>query len=179
MSGLPGDIAWREQVELSWHDSRVREATARDVPALVRLINVAYRVEEFFIEGDRTHDAEIRGLLVSDCFLVVDGDPASGEGTGLAGAIYISIEGVRGYFGMLAVDPARQGNGLGRALVVAAEDFCRRRGCRWLDLSVVDLRTELRPFYDKLGYKEFGVAPFPDPNKLTRPAQLIRMTKVL
>ncbi len=156
---------------------RVREVTPHDVPALVRLINVAYRVEDFFIQGDRTHDAEIRGLLTSDCFLVVDGDdPAKGH---LAGAVYVSIEGDRGYFGMLAVDPARQGKGLGRALVAAAEDLCRRRGCRFLDLSVVDLRTELPPFYNKLGYKEFGVAPFPDPSKLTRPAQLIRMTKVL
>jgi GNAT superfamily N-acetyltransferase len=154
----------------------VREATPADVPALVRLINIAYRVEEFFIQGERTNDVEIRSLLASDAFLVVDGPAGSSE---LAGAVYVSIEGDRGYFGMLAVDPAHQKSGLGRALVTAAEDFCRRRGCRWLDLSVVDLRTELPPFYNKLGYKEFGVAPFPDPAKLTRPAQLIRMTKVL
>jgi GNAT superfamily N-acetyltransferase len=158
----------------------VRVATEADVPALVRLINLAYRVEDFFLHGDRTQASEIRSLLTDDCFLVVDGAPSSdGAPAELAGAVYIAIDGDRGYFGMLAVNPARQGTGLGRALVTAAEDHCRRRGCRWLDLSVVDLRTELPPFYYKLGYKEFGVSPFPEPARLTRPAQLIRMTKVL
>ena len=32
---------------------RMRVATAGDVPAVVRLINAAFRVEQPFIEGDR------------------------------------------------------------------------------------------------------------------------------
>ena len=34
----------------------------------------------------------------------------------------------RGYFGMLAVDPAQQGKGLGRLLVQTAETHCRAAG---------------------------------------------------
>ncbi|HUO60248.1 MAG TPA: GNAT family N-acetyltransferase, partial [Candidatus Acidoferrales bacterium] len=62
----------------------------------------------------------------------------------------------RGYFGMLAVDPSRQGTGLGRKMVDAAEDHCRRVGCTHVDINVLSLRTELPPFYRKLGYTETG-----------------------
>ena len=61
---------------------------------------------------------------------------------------------------MLAVDPAEQGKGLGRAMVRAAEDYCRTKGCSALDLLVINLRTDLPPFYRRLGYKEVGTEEF-------------------
>jgi hypothetical protein len=63
--------------------------------------------------------------------------------------------------------------------VAAAEDHCRRAGCRFLDISVVNLRTELPDFYRQFGFAPYGVAPFHDPEKLTRPAHLVLMTKPL
>ena len=154
-----------------------RRATSRDIPAMVRLINAAYRVEDFFVDGDRTNatDLEKKMSVPGACFLVIDGH----ESTELGGSIYVEVRGDRGYFGMLSVDPAHQGAGLGRALVTAAEDHCRASGCRFLDLDVVNLRTELPPFYRKLGYAPFGTGPFPTGEKLTRPAHVILMTKPL
>ena len=154
-----------------------RLATTDDIPALVRLINAAYRVEDFFINGDRTSERDIRSRLESPhaAFLVIDG-PIAGEP---AGTVYVETRGTRGYFGMLSVDPARQKQGLGRALVDAVEAHCRAAGCRSLDIEVVDLRLELPPYYAALGFRPSGTAPFPDPTKLTRAAHLLLMTKPL
>ena len=57
----------------------------------------------------------------------------------------------RAYFGMLAVAPAAQGRGLGRALIEAAEAHARREGAGAMDIRVVSLRTELFPFYRRFG----------------------------
>jgi len=74
--------------------------------------------------------------------------------------VYVELRGERGYFGMLAVDPSQQGKGLGRLMVDAAEDHCRERGCKFMDITVLSLRTELPPFYRKLGYVAAGTEPF-------------------
>ena len=155
----------------------VRLANRDDIPALVRLINAAYRVEDFFIQGDRTTERDIQARLEAPhaAFLVIDG-PAPG---GLAGAVYVEIRGHRGYFGLLSVDPVRQGQGLGRALVHAAEAHCRAAGCQALDIDVVNLRRELPAFYARFGFSPTGTTPFPAPDKLRQEAHLVLMTKPL
>jgi len=151
----------------------LRTARPADVGAVTAIINAAYQVERFFIDGDRTSEDEVRRYMAKGAFLVAeeDGRPA--------GCVYIEQRGDRGYFGLLAVDPAQHGKGLGRTLVEAAEERLRRAGCIAMDISVVDLRTELPPFYRRLGYVETGTAPFPDPEKATRPCHFILMSKPL
>jgi GNAT superfamily N-acetyltransferase len=155
-----------------------RVAGPADVQALARVINQAYAVERFFVEGHRTSEAAIAGRLVNAhaVFLVVD-DPANPDE--LAGAVYVEIRRERGYFAMLAVDPRRQGTGLGRVLVTAAEDHCRAAGCTFMDIEVVNLRSELPAFYAKFGYAPYATAPFRQPERLSRPAHLVLMTKPL
>ncbi len=157
--------------------STPRLATPADAPALTRLINSAYRVEAFFIIGDRISEPEILSRIggsQSD-FLAVQG-VASGE---LTGAVYVEIRGDRGYFGLLSVDPDHQGTGLGRLLVEAAEAHCRAAGCQALDIDVVNLRTELPRFYAKFGFSATGTSPFPAPGKLKQPVHLVLMSKAL
>jgi GNAT superfamily N-acetyltransferase len=152
-----------------------RLATHADLPALTRLINAAYAVEEFFIRGTRTTERELRDKLDAPgaAFLVIDGrTPAA-----LAGAVYVELRGDRGYFGLLSVEPTHQGEGLGRALVEAAEAHCRAAGCAALEIDVVNLRTELPAFYAKFGFRPVATAPFPAPEKLTQPVHLIVMSK--
>lgn len=154
-----------------------RLATPADAPALTRLINSAYRVEAFFIIGDRMNEPDVlAGTQANHSdFLVIDGNP---EGH-LTGAVYVELRGDRGYFGLLSVHPEFQGTGLGRILVEAAEAHCRAAGCRALDIDVVNLRTELPTFYAKFGFQTVGVTPFPAPNKLKQPVHLVLMTKSL
>jgi len=153
-----------------------RRATPDDIPALVSLINSAYRVEDFFVNGDRTNAEDVGARIAAPnaCFLVVDG--AAGV---LAGAVYVDVKSSRGHFALLSVDPFLQRKGVGRALIVAAEDYCRSAGCQSLDLEVVNLRSELPDYYTALGFQAFGTAPFPDASKLSRDAHLVLMTKPL
>jgi GNAT superfamily N-acetyltransferase len=97
----------------------------------------------------------------------------------ITGCVYVELRGDRGYFGLLAVDLARQGSGLGSRLVAAAEDDCRAAGCRFMDLTIVNLRPKLPGFYRRLGYVENGTAPFPSDQHANQPCHLIKMTKPL
>lgn len=156
-----------------------RKATESDVPELVRVINAAYRVEDFFIDGDRTNASDVRERMTNPngTFLVIEGAQPST----LAAALYVEVRGARGYFGLLSVEPQYQKQGLARILVSAAEDHCRAAGCTCVDIDVVTLRTELPAFYDRLGFKPIGTAAF-SPTAPMRPgyqAHLVVMTKPL
>jgi predicted N-acetyltransferase YhbS len=152
----------------------IREATADDVDAVTRVINAAFEVERFFKRGDRTSPEAIRTLMSKGTMLVATAE----DGTMMA-SVYVELRGDRGYIGMLSVDPARQGGGLGRTLMTAAEDYCRAHGCSTADISVVNLRTELPPLYARLGYVEVGTAPFHDVDEATQPCHFILMAKPL
>jgi ribosomal protein S18 acetylase RimI-like enzyme len=154
-----------------------RYATSGDIPELVRIINLAYRVEDFFIDGDRTNTTDVQSRLVAPgaCFIVIDAPDARS----LAGAVWVETHGDRGHFAVLSVDPAFQGQGLARLMIEAVEDHCRKAGCSALDLEVVDLREELPAFYTRFGFRAASTAPFPSREKLTRPAHLILMSKPL
>ena len=151
----------------------LRTAGPADAGAVTAVINAAYQVERFFIDGDRTSEDEVLRYMAKGVFLVAE------DVDGAVGCVYVETRGDRGYFGLLAVDPGQHGKGLGRTLVQAAEEHLRRAGCRAVDISVVDLRTELPPFYRRLGYAQTGTAPFPDPHKATRPCHFILMSKPL
>jgi GNAT superfamily N-acetyltransferase len=152
----------------------LRFATPADAAAITGLVNLAYRVEDFFKIGDRTDPEEVSQLLGRDAFIV-----AVGDGGELAGAVYVRATPPRGYFGMLSVQPALQGTGLGRTLIEAAERYCIERGCTEIDLTVVNLRTELPAFYERFGYQQSGTEPWPEAelHRISRPAHFITMTR--
>jgi ribosomal protein S18 acetylase RimI-like enzyme len=154
-----------------------RTATEVDIPELVRVINAAYRVEDFFIDGDRTHADDIRERMADPGMriIVVDRDDSGS----LAGCVLVDVHDNRGHFAMLSVDPPLQGRGVARILLNAVEEHCRSQGCEALDLEIVDLREELPAFYERLGFKPVRTAPFPEQRKLTRPAHLVIMRKTL
>jgi ribosomal protein S18 acetylase RimI-like enzyme len=85
----------------------------------------------------------------------------------------------RGYVGLLSVDPQRQGTGLGRKLMDAAEIYFRTAGCRGVDLLVISPRTPLPAFYRRLGYVETGTAPFSGEAQSKVPGHYIIMSKEL
>ncbi|HMO55626.1 MAG TPA: GNAT family N-acetyltransferase [Tepidiformaceae bacterium] len=155
---------------------RIGPAEACDAVAINRVVNLAYRVEDFFKVGDRTDVREVAEYLFTETFLV-----ARDEDETIVGAVRVNVEGERGHFGMLSVDPAQQGTGLGRALIEAAERFCAERGCTWMDLEVASPRSELPPLYRKFGYEVSGEAPWPDEalDELKTPAHFVVMSKRL
>jgi len=154
----------------------IRVATPADIPEIVRVTNLAYEVEAFCLLGARTDAEAVRSDMQEGQFLVLE-DPV--DGSVLRGSVFVSMAQGRGYLGTLAVAPDCQGQGLAKALVGAVEAHCRAAGCGFLDLSVVNLRRELFPFYAKLGFISSAVLPFPRPDKVLQPLHLVQMTKPL
>jgi GNAT superfamily N-acetyltransferase len=150
-----------------------RVAGPSDVDAILNLINAAFAVERFFIDGDRVSRQDVEERLVSGKFLLAeeDGQPL--------GCVWIELRGERAYLGLLSVNPSLQGKGFGTRLMRAAEDLARDHGCRFMDLRIVNLRTELPPFYRSLGYVETGTAPFSAAVAPSIPCHFVEMTKPL
>jgi GNAT superfamily N-acetyltransferase len=144
-----------------------------DASAIVGVVNAAFLVERFFIERDRTNLPTIRGLLKKGTFLLAE------EGKILEGCIYAEVRGERGYFGMLSIDPARQGMGIGHKLVNAVEKYFLDAGCRFSDMKIVNVRTELHALYQRWGYADAGTAPYDDPTPTKIPVHFIHMSKPL
>lgn len=134
----------------------VRRATAADAEALAQLVNRVYAVESFFVEGDRTHAAELAEMMERGTFLVLD----HADQRGLAAAVYVTTDGDRGYFGMLAVGQGLQGKGIGKRMVRIAEAVAEADGCTTMTMKIVNLREELARWYRSLGYRETGTAPY-------------------
>jgi predicted N-acetyltransferase YhbS len=151
----------------------VRPARADDHDALRRLINEAYLVERFFVDGERLSEDQLDSLARKGTFLVAEDPPGV-----LCACVYVELRSEGAYFGPLAVDPSRQGVGWGRRMVDAAEAYARAHGCAAIELTIASLRLELPPFYQKLGYVQSGAQPFEDPRR-TRDCHFIVMSKDL
>jgi N-acetylglutamate synthase-like GNAT family acetyltransferase len=151
----------------------LRIAEPSEAERIADLVNAAFSVERFFIEGNRTNPEQVRALLQTGDFLLVEAESS------LIACVYVEQRGEQGYFGLLAVDPARQGRGWGARLVAAAEAHCRARGCRVMELQIVNVRAELPRFYHALGYRETGTAPFPAEAQAKLPCHFVKMEKAL
>lgn len=134
--------------------SRVRVASEADAASIAAVTNAAFAIETF-LEGMRTDAQRVAEMIPQGTFLV-----CAGRDEQLVACVYVETRGARGYFGMLAVDPLYQGKGTGARMVRAAEDYCRDRGCKAMDITVLSLRPELLPFYHRLGYAEIGTEDF-------------------
>jgi len=151
----------------------MRAAEPADASAIARLVNAAFRPERFFTDADRTDPEKVGVLLQKGKFLLLVEDGV------LAGCVYVELRGERGYFGLLAVDPQRQRSGIGVRLIAAAEQHCRSAGCRFMDLTFVNVRQELPAYYRQFGYVENGTLPFPADQVATIPVHLVQMSKPL
>lgn len=151
----------------------IRTAQPADAAALTSLINRAFVVERFFLEGDRLNLPEVEARLNTGTFLIAEDGPA------MAGCVYLEKQGDQAYLGLLSVEPGRQGGGIGRLLMEAAEAYSKRMECRAVYLRIVSLRAELPPFYRRLGYCQTGTAPFPEDVPLKLPCHFIVMSKPL
>ncbi len=152
----------------------IRLSAPADAEKITALINAAfYPCEGFFIEAPRTNKAEVEQLMSTGAFLLAE------AGDKLSGCVYVELRGERSYLGLLSVDPGLQRGGLGSFLMDAAENYCRERGSRFMDIYIVNLRTELYPFYQRRGYVATGTTPFVEDVETRLPCHFINMSKIL
>lgn len=145
-----------------------RPAGAGDVARVVELIESAYRgeasragwtTEADFLEGRRTGADDIEAILAKahNCILLAE---RNGE---LLACANIAIEDGEGYFGMFSVKPGCQGKGIGNLVLAQAErTVAQEWGCQKMRMTVIDIREDLIPFYERRGYRRTGIKkPFP------------------
>jgi hypothetical protein len=72
----------------------------------------------------------------------------------------VGHDGHRGWVYYVAVDPDWRGQGLGRAIMNAAEDWLRAAGIAKLQLLVRRENAKASAFYETIGYDEAPVTVF-------------------
>lgn len=88
-----------------------------------------------------------RGGTTSEILVARDED-----GT-VAATVMVGHDGHRGWLYYVAVDPARQGQGLGARIVAEGEAWLRRHGVVKVQLLVRETNTRVVSFYEKLGFE--------------------------
>jgi ribosomal protein S18 acetylase RimI-like enzyme len=76
------------------------------------------------------------------------------DGDAIVATAMVGHDGHRGWVYYVAVDPDRQGNGHGRAIMKAAEEWLRQAGIAKLQLMVRPDNNKVQAFYESLDYDE-------------------------
>ncbi len=145
-----------------------RAAGAADIPAIVVLVESAYRgdsgrrgwtTESDLLDGQRVDAAGVAEVVAKPDSRVLLGE----SGAKLLVCCHIEKQDETCYFGMFAVDPTLQGGGLGRQTVVEAERIARDVWkCTRMEMAVISVRDELIVWYERRGYRRTGkFKPFP------------------
>lgn len=147
----------------------IRTAISADLPALLDLVQRAYRGdsarlgwthEADLLDGQRT-DAEALGAMLADPHQRV---LVAEEDARLIGCVQVSAQGDgAAYLGMLSVDPTLQARGLGKLLIDAAEGTALKVfDATSMEMTVIEQRAELIAYYERRGYARTGeTRPFP------------------
>jgi len=146
-----------------------RFAEARDVPAIVALVESAYRgdasregwtTEADLLDGNRTDVQAVESVLAAPGSVMLLAE-ADGD---LAASCHLDRHaGDAVCLGMLAVQPRSQGQGWGRQILAEAERVARADwSASTMTMSVIAQRPELIAWYQRRGYLPTGeTKPFP------------------
>jgi ribosomal protein S18 acetylase RimI-like enzyme len=146
-----------------------RSAGLYDVPVLDSLVQSAYRgdasragwtTEADLLDGQRTDPEALMEIIQGHAGRIV---VAEEDGVVVGCCLLERRDGGTAYLGMLAVWPSLQAHGVGRAIVAEGERIARSEwSAERLEMTVIRQRTDLIPWYERLGYERTGeTAPFP------------------
>ena len=145
-----------------------RAAIASDIPAIVSLVESAYRgdasrqgwtTEADFLDGQRTDPIGVGDIIAKPFNRILLGHL---DGRLLA-CCHLEKLGEVAYFGMFSVRPMLQGGGIGKQMLAEGERIARTEWkCTKMEMSVISIRDELVAWYERRGYHRTGVfKPFP------------------
>ena len=130
---------------------RIRAATAADVPAIVDIVDRAYR--HYIVRIGKPPGPMLDDYLarVSEdaVWVLQDGPAIAGILVLLSAPEYLLLDNI-------AIAPERQGRGLGRRLLAFAESEALRRGYREIRLYTHQTMIENQRLYASIGYEETG-----------------------
>ncbi len=150
------------------HPLDFRDATLADVPALVALIESAYRgeasragwtTEADLLDGQRTDTDEVTAIVRGPSSRM----RMAHAGSDLVACVRIEDRGDCGYIGMVSVAPTLQARGIGRQLLSEAERVIRDvLGRAHTKMTVIGQRDTLIAWYERRGYRVAAERePFP------------------
>ncbi|MDT0347175.1 GNAT family N-acetyltransferase [Streptomyces litchfieldiae] len=150
-----------------------RTATEADVPALVALVESAYRgepsragwtTEADLLDGRRTGADEVLAVLADPDSVLLTAE----RGGELVACCHLARSDGEtaepaAYFGMFAVSPLLQAGGVGGRVLAEAERRAREEwGAPRMRMKVLSARTDLIAWYERRGYVRTGrTVPFP------------------
>ncbi|KAM3502705.1 hypothetical protein MY11210_008984 [Beauveria gryllotalpidicola] len=155
----------------------LRKVTPETLPAIHALIEGSFRGRhaekgwcseaEFFTSARITPDGMLAKLNSPGTTLLAGYDPAGALVTCCEIAAQKQDDnddnGKTCYFGLFAVDPEKQGGGIGSFVLGEAEKYARQElGCTRMEMQVIDRRDTLIAYYVRRGYVQTKeTRPFP------------------
>jgi ribosomal protein S18 acetylase RimI-like enzyme len=133
-------------------DLEVRSASPADAEAIGRLLHDFNTEFEERTPGPEAIADRVRDLLGGGDFEVLLGGRGPDGLAVLRLRPSIYSEARECYLAELYVAPARRGRGLGLALMEAAIDLARRRGCDFMDLGTSEDDVAARGLYERFGF---------------------------
>jgi ribosomal protein S18 acetylase RimI-like enzyme len=155
----------------------ISPATADDAPALVNLVNSAYRGdsarkgwthEADLISGTvRIDEASIKHMLKKSSAIILK---CTDNTNTLVGCVYLDKQTDKLYLGMLSVLPDIQARGIGKRLLQAADEYALQNHLPHIIMTVINVRKELIDWYGRNGYIDTGERqPFPNDGRFGMP----------
>ncbi len=139
----------------------ITKAVLEDIPALVTLVNSAYRgesskkgwtTEAHLLEGKRTDEQEMTEIFLDPKNTILKFT----ENNKIIGSVLLVEKGHQLYLGMLTVSPELQNSGIGKKLLAAAENHAQSLGLSSIIMTVISVREELIAWYKRHGYADTG-----------------------
>jgi ribosomal protein S18 acetylase RimI-like enzyme len=157
----------------------ISKAIATDIPALLQLVNSAYRgeasnkgwtTEAHLLKGElRTDETILLKQLNDKDATILKFTNDDGE---ITGCVYLHKQNSKLYLGLLSVSPMVQSQGIGKKLLAASEEYATEHGCFTLYMTVISVRHELIAWYKRHGYADTGERkPFPAEERFGIPTQ--------
>jgi GNAT superfamily N-acetyltransferase len=145
----------------------VTTAALADVPQLNLLVNSAYRgetskqgwtTEADLLDGIRIDEEMLIEYFNDDNITILKNTDENGV---INGCVYLEVRRPKLYVGMFSVSPVLQGKGIGRDLLLAAEEQAKQLDIHILSMTVISVRHELIDWYRRRGYQPTGeILPF-------------------
>lgn len=174
---------------LMLNDFHISTAVPEDLPALVNLINRAYRGEESkkgwtteadLLDGIRTDEEALANILGKPGTTILKCCNHLNE---IAGCVCLEQKKGKLYLGLLTVSPTMQAKGIGKKLLDVASAFAAQINCPKIEMTVIAVRQELVQWYERHGYCQTGEKrPFPYDDKFSaakQPLEFIVLEKIL
>jgi ribosomal protein S18 acetylase RimI-like enzyme len=125
---------------------KVRTAVPEDEAAVVALWRTCDLVASYNDPG-----ADFRFAIAGSSSAVLIAEDAAGC---IFGSVMVGHDGHRGWLYYVAAAPDNRGQGTGRTMVDAGEQWLRDRAVPKVQLMVRTTNTTVVPFYEHLGYED-------------------------